>query len=213
MSHLAGEGQSEGGRLEFDRRVRVEFHGSTISSDGGLLLYRELDDVLGLHELMGEHVVDTRNGHNRLHSIVALSRQSIFGRLAGYEDVNDADYLAVDPVMRQIVGGRAVDHHAASASQMGRFETEVLARSMSVPVVVDLWGSATMRTAGEEFAMALWLIGVVPTWDTTSDRVAGFERLGRGRVRTGLRLEPVPRVRQGLDVVRVRVGGDQHPAL
>ena len=84
MSHLAGEGQSEGGRLEFDRRVRVEFHGATISSDGGLLLYRELDDVLGLHELMGEHVVDTRNGHNRLHSIVALSRQSIFGRLAGY---------------------------------------------------------------------------------------------------------------------------------
>ena len=56
---------------------RVEFHGSTISSDGGLLLYRELDDVLGLHERMGEQLVDTRTGHNRLHSIVALSRQSI----------------------------------------------------------------------------------------------------------------------------------------
>ena len=55
MSHLAGEGQTEGGRLGFDRRVRVEFHGSTISSDGGLLLYRELDDVLGLHELMADH--------------------------------------------------------------------------------------------------------------------------------------------------------------
>ena len=102
MSHLAGESESEGRRLDFDRRVRVEFHGSTISSDGGLLLYRELDDVLGLHELMGEHLLDTRTGHNRLHSIVALSRQSIFGRLAGYEDVNDADYLAFDPVMRQI---------------------------------------------------------------------------------------------------------------
>jgi hypothetical protein len=63
MSDLAGEGQSEGGRLEFDRRVRVEFHGSTISSDGGLLLYRELDDVLGLHELMGKHLVDTRSSY------------------------------------------------------------------------------------------------------------------------------------------------------
>ena len=77
MSHLAGEVQSECGRIEFDRRVRFEFHGSTISSDGGLLLFRELDDVLGLHELMGEHLVDTRTGHNRLHGIVALSRQSI----------------------------------------------------------------------------------------------------------------------------------------
>ena len=140
MSHLAGEGQSEGGRLDFDRRVRVEFHGSTISSDGGLLLYRELDDVLGLHELMGEHLLDTRTGHNRLHSIVALSRQSIFGRLAGYEDVNDADYLAVDPVMRQIVGGRAVDHQAASASQMGRFETEVLIAPENLAALPDMPG-------------------------------------------------------------------------
>lgn len=49
-----------------------------------------------------------------------------FGRLAGYEDVNDADRLALDPVMRQIVGGRAVDYRVASASQMGRFENEVL---------------------------------------------------------------------------------------
>lgn len=140
MSHLAGEGQSDDGRLGFDRRVRVGFHGSKISSDGGLLLYRELDDVLGLHDLMGKYVVDTRTGHNRLHSIVALSRQSIFGRLAGYEDVNDADRLAFDPVMRQIVGGRAVDHQAASASQMGRFETELLATPENLAALPDMSG-------------------------------------------------------------------------
>ena len=99
-----GESQSEDGRLGFDRRVRLEFHGSKISSDGGLLLFRELDDVLGLHDLMGEHLVDTRTGHNRLHAMVGLARQSVFGRLGGYEDVNDADRLAFDPVMRQIVG-------------------------------------------------------------------------------------------------------------
>ena len=138
MSHLAGEGQSEVGRLDFDRRVRVAFHGSKISSDGGLLLFRELDDVLGLHDLMGEHIQDTRTGHNRLHSIVALSRQSIFGRLAGYEDVNDADRLAFDPVMRQIVGGRAVDRQAASASQMARFETEVLTTQENLSALADM---------------------------------------------------------------------------
>ena len=97
------------GRLGFDRRVRLDFHGSNIRSDGGLLLFRELVDVLGLHDMMGEHLQDARIDHNRLHSMVGLSRQSTFGWLAGYEDVNDADRLAVDPVMRQIVGGRAVD--------------------------------------------------------------------------------------------------------
>jgi hypothetical protein len=48
----------------------------------------------------------------------------VFGRLAGYEDVNDADRLGRDPAMRWIVGGKAVEREAASTSQMGRFETE-----------------------------------------------------------------------------------------
>jgi Transposase DDE domain group 1 len=140
MAHPTGASELGNGRLGFDRRVRLEFHGSKISSDGGLLLFRELDDVLGLHELMGEHLGDTRTGHNRLHSMISLSRQSTFGRLAGYEDVNDADRLAFDPVMRQIVGGRAVVHQAASASQMGRFETEVLTTQENLSALADMPG-------------------------------------------------------------------------
>jgi hypothetical protein len=69
---------------------------------------------------------DNRRGKNTVHRLDGLFRQSVYGRLAGYEDVNDADRLALDPVMRQVVGGRAVDAQAASASQMGRFETETL---------------------------------------------------------------------------------------
>jgi hypothetical protein len=66
-------------RLGFDRRVRLEFHGSKISSDGGLLLFRELDEVLGLHDIAGGVLRDTRTGHNRLHSLVGLcaSRSSV----------------------------------------------------------------------------------------------------------------------------------------
>ena len=75
-----------------------------------------------------------------VHSLVGLLRQSVFGRLAGYEDVNDADRLALDPVMRQVVGGRAVDDQAASASQMGRFETEVLALDGNRAALVNLSG-------------------------------------------------------------------------
>jgi cobaltochelatase CobN len=60
-------------------------------------------------------------------------------------------------------------------------------------VMLDLWGSATMRTAGEEFAMALRLMGVAPVWDTTSDRITGFDvitlaMLGRPRIDVTLRI-------------------------
>ena len=104
MDHPKGGSETVGARLGFDRRVRLEFHGSKISSDGGLLLFRELDKVLGLHDIAGGVLSDTRTGHNRLHSLVGLLRQSVFGRLAGYDDVNNADRLALDPVMRQVVG-------------------------------------------------------------------------------------------------------------
>jgi cobaltochelatase CobN len=60
-------------------------------------------------------------------------------------------------------------------------------------LVVDLWGSATMRTAGEEFAMSLQLAGVAPRWDAASGRVTGFEiiplaMLGRPRIDVTLRI-------------------------
>lgn len=60
-------------------------------------------------------------------------------------------------------------------------------------LVIDLWGSATMRTAGEEFAMALHLAGLAPKWDAGSERVSGFEvlpltMLGRPRIDVTLRV-------------------------
>ena len=53
MDHPEGEGEMGDGRLNFDRRVRLEFHGSKISSGGGLLVFRELDEALGLHDIAG----------------------------------------------------------------------------------------------------------------------------------------------------------------
>jgi hypothetical protein len=140
MGHPEGARETCDVRVGFDRRVRLEFHGSKISSDGGLLLFRELDEALGLHDIAGGLLKDPRTGHNRLHTLVGLLRQSVFGRLAGYDDVNDADRLALDPVMRQVVGGRAFDTKAASASQMGRFETEVLATADNRTALSDLSG-------------------------------------------------------------------------
>ncbi len=75
-------------RVDFDRRLKLEFHGSDISSDAGLLPYCELEDALGLTELGGEVLSETRRGKNTRHLLVGLLRQSVFDRLAGYEDVH-----------------------------------------------------------------------------------------------------------------------------
>jgi hypothetical protein len=88
---------------------------------------RELDEALGLSCLASAALRYSRTGKNAVHLLDGLFRKSVFGRLAGYKDVNVADRLALDPVMRQVVGGWAVDAQAASTSQMGRFETETLA--------------------------------------------------------------------------------------
>src|ERR1700720_3051331 len=100
MADPAGETKAEALRLDFHRRLRLQFHGSVITSDGGLLAYRELDDVLGLTTSGGERLAETRTGKNRRHLLVGLLRQSVFSRLAGYEDVNDAGSLRHDPAMR-----------------------------------------------------------------------------------------------------------------
>ena len=135
-----GEAESGSLRLQFDRSVKLAFNGSSISSDGGLLLHRELDDALGLTDTAAELICDPRTGRNDRHHLAGLLRQSVYSRLAGYEDVNDADRLCRDPVMRQLVGGRVVKHGAASASAMGRFETAMLTLPENLAVLSDLSG-------------------------------------------------------------------------
>ena len=97
MANPTGEAESGALRLDFDRRLTLQFRGSVVTSDTGLLAYRELDDALGLTALAGEMLADARTGKNGRHALVGLLRQSVFGRLAGYEDVNDAERLRQFP--------------------------------------------------------------------------------------------------------------------
>ena len=113
-------------KLDFDSKVRLEFRGATITSDAGLLACRELDDALSLTDSADEFLKESRTGKNIQHKLIPLLRQSVYSRLAGYDDTNDADRLSQDPAMRVVVGWKGPDRNAASTSEMGRFETEWL---------------------------------------------------------------------------------------
>jgi len=128
MGDPTGEAYKGAPRLDFDRRLLLQFRGSTTTSDAGLLAYRELDDTRRLTDTGADRLADTCTGKNGRHRLAGLLRQSVFGRLAGYEHVNDAERLYHDPAMRWVVGDRAITGSAASASQIGRFERKWLSQ-------------------------------------------------------------------------------------
>jgi len=97
-----------------------------VTSDGGLILVRELDERLGLSALMERHLNDSRRGKNTQLPLADLVRQSIYSRLAGYEDVNDAERLSQDPAFRLIGSEKIWERGAALTSRLQSFETEVL---------------------------------------------------------------------------------------
>jgi hypothetical protein len=120
-----GERQEQLFQLSFNGRLRVNFQGSRVTSDGGLLLVRELDERLGFGELIERHLTDGRGKNTQL-PLTDLVRQSVYSRLAGYEDVNDAERLSQDPAFRLIGSEKVLERGAALTSRLQSFETELL---------------------------------------------------------------------------------------
>ncbi len=121
-----GDAKSGPIRLSFNPQLRVEFRGATVTSDAGLLLPRELDEHLGLNTLIQRHLTDPRTGRNRQFPLPDLFRQSIYSRLAGYEDTNDAERLAKDPTFRMLASRDRREASIALTSTLHWFETDVL---------------------------------------------------------------------------------------
>ena len=134
----AGEAKKGGIRLRFDRRLRLEFRGAKITTDAGLLAVRELDEMMKLTEMAADLIEDKRTGKNIQHQIPGLLRQSVYARLAGYEDTNDHEGLSRDPAMRAVIGKRALERTAASSGTVSRFETEILTQEQNIDALATL---------------------------------------------------------------------------
>ncbi len=121
-----GELQHKPFQFAFNGFLKVAFQGSRVTSDAGLILVRELDERLGLETLISEHLSDSRQGLNTQFSLADLLRQSVYSRLAGYEDLSDAVRVSTDPTFRLIGSPKRWDRGAALTSTLHWFETDLL---------------------------------------------------------------------------------------
>ena len=138
-----GEKQNQPFQLSFNASLKIDFQGSRVTSDGGLILVRELDERLGFGELIAQHLTDSRQGKNSQIPLADLLRQSVYSRIAGYEDVNDAERLSQDPTFRLIGSEKIWDRGAALTSRLQTFET--LRGGIGAP---ELWAEVTIPRKG-----------------------------------------------------------------
>jgi len=162
-----GERQEQPFELSFNGRLRVDFQGARVTSDGGLLLVRELDERLGFGELIERHLADARGKNTQL-PLTDLVRQSVYSRLAGYEDVNDAERLSQDPAFRLIGSEKVLERGAALTSRLQSFETELLTQAENLAGLAVL--NRELVAKGEAIASSR---RVVPDMDSTEVPVYG----------------------------------------
>ena len=138
--------------FSFNSSLKVDFHGSRITSDTGLLLVRKLDERLGLDQLISDNLTDNRRGKNTQLPLPNLLRQSIYNRLAGYEDLNDAERLSNDPTFRLIGSEKIRDRGAALPSRLHWFETQVLTQAANLKGFAAMSRELIAKAEGQERA-------------------------------------------------------------
>jgi hypothetical protein len=145
-----GEKQNRPFHFSSNSSLKVDFQGSRITSDAGLLLVREFDERLGLGQLISDNLTDHRRGKNTQLPLPDLLRQSIYSRLAGYEDLNDAERLSSDPTFRLIGSEKIRDRGAALPSRLHWFETQVLTQTANLSGLAAMNRELIAKAEGQE---------------------------------------------------------------
>jgi hypothetical protein len=147
-----GETKNQSFHFSFCSSLRVDFQGSQVTSAAGLLLVRELDERLGLGQLIRENLTDARRGKNTQLPLPDLLRQSVYSRLAGYEDLNDAERLAQDPTFRLLGSEKIWERGAALPSRLHWFETGVLMQAANLRGLEAINRELIARVEGQEWS-------------------------------------------------------------
>jgi hypothetical protein len=151
---------------DFNRSIRMDFHGARLSSDTGFLLLREIDERFGIIEAMGEALEDNRSPSRTKHSIVQMIRQRVYQIAAGYEDCNDADFLRIDPALRLSLG-KDTDL-GASQSMLSRLENDILGNADGLKALDE----AILRSAAA-LIQKKWKYRFILDVDSTDDPTYG----------------------------------------
>ncbi len=160
----------------------MDFQGSRVTSDDGLILLRELDEHLGFGDLVAQHLTDCRRGKNTQFPFANLLRQSVYSRLAGYEDLNDAQRLSQDPSFRLIGSEKNWDRGAALTSRLQTFETEMLAEEENLAGLGRLNGALIGRAEAMN-------AGYRTILDMDSTEVPVYGEAGAERIQRILRVQ------------------------
>ena len=176
----------------FDRCLKLEFHGSRVTSNTVLLAYRELDDALGLTAMAGDLISDSRTGKNGWHGLIGLLRQSVFSRLAGCEDINDSDRRINLGAIRPCAGSSPVRPPNVTACLVAGWagpRQNRWPRTTTSPLspTSPVFGSAGCMSASHRRS-SCW------TWIASSARPSARRRSGLQRPFLLLALSPAVRV-------------------
>ena len=145
-----GEKHNRPFQLSFNASLKTDSQGSRITSAGGLILVRELDERLAFGEIIPQQLTDSRRGRNTQLPLAYLFRQSVYSRIAGYEDVNDAERHSQDPTLRLIGSENAWDRGEALTSRLQTFETEILAEDENLAGLARINRELIAKRAGDD---------------------------------------------------------------
>jgi hypothetical protein len=123
-----------------NKRIEVGFTAQEVSSDGGLLLIRDIEQRIGIVKAIASCLTDTRHQSYIQHSFEEIAAQRVFQIVAGYEDANDCDKLRDDTILKMSVGHLpSTGNVLALQPTMTRFENKPRASELYniARVIVD----------------------------------------------------------------------------